>query len=90
MAKVATSESYEPLDLRQRGDVCYALKKYSPRENRHCRRLTPREVKKAVLASPRLQRTVREVSAAGVEGCQMIFCKKKKHERYDSVPATRA
>ena len=64
---MADGYAYEPLDLHQRGDLCYALKKHAPKENRHSKGRSSHEVKAEVFNSARLQRTVQEVRSPDMQ-----------------------
>ena len=53
---------YERTDF-DRGDVCYALKRHNPAENKHQRGCSPAEVKELTFASLRLQKIMEEVAS---------------------------
>ena len=61
--EIALREGYVPLDLHQRGDICYVLKKFDAPDNRHASGLSQDEIKRSVFRSPRMQQTISEVSA---------------------------
>ena len=68
--EMARSEGYAPLDLHERGDICYALKRHDAPENRHASGRSQDEIKKEVLSSPRMQQIILEVCSI-----QLIYCR---------------
>ena len=68
--EMARSEGYAPLDLHERGDICYALKRHDAPENRHASGRSQDEIKKEVLSSPRMQQIILEVRSI-----QLIYCR---------------
>ena len=60
--EIALRQGYVPLDLHQRGDICYVLKKFDAPDNRHASGLSQDEIKKSVFCSPRMQQTISEVN----------------------------
>ena len=59
--EMARLEGYVPMDLHQRGDICYALKKHDAPKNRHASGRSQEEIKREVLTSPRMQQVILEV-----------------------------
>lgn len=65
--KAARLEGYEPLDLHESGNLCFALKSHGVGEDEvGC---SPAEVVEQVMQSPRLQKTVLEVFNNASDQC---------------------
>ena len=54
-------ESYEVLDFKS-GDLLFASKEHNPPSNVHAEKKSHAEIKAAVLRSPRIKKTIRDVS----------------------------
>ena len=59
--EIARLEGYVPMDLHERVDLCYSLKKHNAPESRHASGRSQDEIKQDVLTSSRMQQVILEV-----------------------------
>ena len=69
--EIARLEGYVPMNLHDRGDLCYVLKKHNPPENRHASGRSQDEIKKDVLTSSRMQQVILEVQQ--IRWCRSVL-----------------
>ena len=73
--RAARLAGYEPLDLHNAGDVCYALRRHDPPATRHSQGLGPTDVKSMVMNSRKLQQIMLEVGQMRVllPACRLLL-----------------